>query len=169
MWIHLLSIVQDENLVQKQLLSALNNETKTAPQTPCHFNPCQISMCLMYLYVSCHEFTKKNMIARWFLKLPTPTQQQGHTASFFFKSKRRSHSLYLLFSSLSNPLSLSFYPGILTLIQIWISRYKRPTVMACFGKRKLGNWVFLCVSTEIKTQGDKATTWRRTKKVPFCC
>lgn len=30
--------------------------------------------------------------------------------------------------------------------------------MACFGKRKLGNWVFLCVSTEIKTQGDKAAT-----------
>lgn len=30
--------------------------------------------------------------------------------------------------------------------------------MACFGKRKLGNWVFLCVSTEIKTQGDKETT-----------
>lgn len=29
--------------------------------------------------------------------------------------------------------------------------------MSCFGKRKLGNWVFLCASTEMKkTQGDKA-------------
>lgn len=37
--------------------------------------------------------------------------------------------------------------------------------MSCFGKRKLGNWVFLCVSVEIKTQEDKAIAGRRTKKL----
>lgn len=41
--------------------------------------------------------------------------------------------------------------------------------MSCFGKRKLGNWVFLCVSAEIKTLGDKAMTGPRTKKLLVCC
>lgn len=82
---------------------------KKPPDCACLFNLCLISV---YLHLSCHEFTqKKRRLPATLLKLSNPTPQQGHAASFsfFFFNLKASHSLYLLFSSLSDPLSLSLF------------------------------------------------------------
>lgn len=54
-------------------------------------------------------------------------------------------------ASISHP----FYPRILMVIQIWMFRCKRLAVIKCFSKRKLGNWVFLCVSADKNTRGSR--------------
>lgn len=57
----------------------------------------------------------------------------------------------------------------LTLIQIWIFRYKRLAVIKCFSERKLGNWVFLWVSTRDKiTRGMKKGHGEEQRKSHSC-
>lgn len=82
MWICLLSAVYDKNLAWKQLLSALNNETKHGCNR-CHFKPCDISVFNVSIMCSLRK-RKKKIITRWFLVLSSHGQHQGHNFLFFF-------------------------------------------------------------------------------------
>lgn len=139
---NLLRAVQDGTPAWKQLLSALNNERKHGCNR-CHFKPCDIGV--FYVSAMCSLEKKKNdyqMISGTQLCILNIKD-----TAFFQKLSQQAviHPI----ASISHP----FYPHILMAIQIWMFRCKRLAVIKCSSKRKLGNWVFLCVSADKNTKG----------------